>query len=391
MSDFNITSISEEEINALSMGEDLSATPGAVSTETQVENTETTATNPLSPTTQSIPDVSEEEIAVLLKGEDSTEDTENVQGTTTQKTEKEKPSTEESKIDRTQYYKFLVESGEWYPVTDDTGKPLEDIELDDESFQELAIKQAQWKADEVLQEREQELGEQYKSFVEFMKNGGKVEDLARFEADQRDVESYDPTDPDQAEELIKNYQLAIGTSDKNTKSYIEFLKDKGVDALQEAAEEAKVSLVKAIQEERDTIIKEQEQQAKIFKESQEKYIKTLKETIHKDSLPDREKKELEKFYFEAKHPIDNGRKASEYFLKVQEIQSDPSKFLKLVKFIKDFESYEDKKVTEKEVTKKTFQLFRGNNQSKSTEFPIDKPFTNTTNKRPTTFDRYRNK
>jgi hypothetical protein len=387
MSDFNVTSISEEEIAALSKGEDLSETPGAVTTQTQVENTETTAKPTITPGAEPIPEVSEEEIAVLLKGEDYTEDIN--PDPTKEKTDKEKLASEESKIDRTQYYKLLVESGEWYPVTDDTGKPLEDIELDDETFQELAIKQAQWKADEVLQEREQELGEQYKSFVEFMKNGGKVEYLARFEADQKDVESYDPTDPDQAEELIKNYQLAIGTSDKNTKSYIEFLKDKGAEALQEAAEEAKVSLVKAIQEERDTLIKEQEQQAKIFKESQEKYIKTLKEIIHKDSLPDREKKDLEKFYFDAKHPIDNGRKASEYFLKVQEIQSDPTKFLKLVKFIKDFESYEDKKVTEKEVTKKTFQLFRGSSQSKSTEFPVDKSTTTTNTKRPTTFDRYR--
>jgi len=391
MSDFQVASLSDDEIQALS-GESLDNAPGATTETTEtVENTKTETTvipnQTLIP--GEIPSMTEEELSVLGAEPTTTEDAQEDSG----KSKDNKPTTENTKstgLDRTQYYKMLVESGEWFSVEDEKGQPIEDLELDDESFQELAIKQAQWKAESVLQQKEEELGEQYKSFYEFIKNGGRVEDLAKFEADQKNIDSYDPEDPDHAEELIKNYQEALGASDKNTKKYIEFLKDQGADALSEAAEEAKEALVKAIQEDRQTLLQEQERQARYQRESQEKYIKTFKEAIYKDSTPDREKKELEKFYFDTKHVIEGGRKASDYLLKIQEIQSDPAKFLKLVKMVKDFDSVGDKKEIEKETNKKTFQLIReGNITRKNTEFPEETKKQKQTFNRPTTFDRFK--
>lgn len=389
MSQFDLAPLSDEEIAALSGGE-ISETPGSTSVDTtqeakQVDSKTETTVIPKTNITGEAPTMTDEEIAVLTKTSEEETDT-----NTETKSKKEEASTkEEGILDRSQYYKLLVQSGEWSPIADADGNPIEDLELDDEGFQELAIKQAQWKAEEVIQEREREFGDQYKSFVEFMKNGGKVEDLAKFEADQKNIESYDPTDMDQAEEIIKTYQEALGSSDKTTKKYIEFLKDQGAESLQEAAEEAKQALVKSIQEERETLIKEQETQAKYLKESQEKYIKTFKEVIYKDTLPDRDKKELEKFYFDLKHPIDGNRKASDYFLKVNEIQQDPAKFLKLVKFIKDFDSFEEKKETIKKTNLNTFNLIRSTNSSKSSMYPEADKKTQPSLQRPKTFDRFK--
>ena len=212
MSQFDLAPMSEEEIAALSGGE-LQETPGSTSSveskkETKEVDTKTeTTVIPKTLIHGEAPVMTDEEIAVLTKasGETTTGETDPLKKT---------PETtkEESILDRSQYYKLLVASGEWSPIADEEGKPIEDLELDDESFQELAIKQAQWKAEEVIQEREREFGDQYKSFVEFMKNGGKVEDLAKFEAEQKNIESYDPTDSDQAEEIVRAYQEALGTS-----------------------------------------------------------------------------------------------------------------------------------------------------------------------------------
>jgi len=317
MSQFDLSPMSDEDIAALT-GESTEnsnnkPTVDPSSTETKVEKTETTVIPKLAQ--GEIPMMSEEDITALQEFPEESD------------SKKEKTDKFTKGLDRSQYYKMLVESGEWFPVTDVEGKPVEDLELDDESFQELAIKQAQWKADEILQEREEQLGEQYKEFVEFMKNGGKVEDLARFEAEQKDVDSYDPTNPEDAEELIKAYKTSKGESEKTIKKYLEFLKDQGADELREIAEESKNALLKDIQTEKQELIKEQERQAKYLKETQDNYIKAFKEVIFKDSLPEREKKELEKFYFDINHLKPDGSKASQFSIKVQEIQSDPSKFL----------------------------------------------------------------
>ena len=67
---------------------------------------------------------------------------------------------------------------------------------------------------------------------------------------------------------------------------------------------------------------------------------------------------MEKFYFDYKHPIGENQVASDFYVKYQEIQSDPSKFYKLVKFIKNIDSFEDKKKVETDTKKKAFELVR---------------------------------
>ena len=81
-------------------------------------------------------------------------------------------------IDFSKYYEMMVDKGLWSKVTDNQGKPIDTIELNAEQFQELSFKQAEWKAEELLQSKEEEFGNQYNQLLEYVKNGGKVEDLA---------------------------------------------------------------------------------------------------------------------------------------------------------------------------------------------------------------------
>lgn len=287
-------------------------------------------------------------------------------------------------INYTNYYKLLVEKGEWQEVTDANGNPLDSSEIDAETFSELAIQQAQWKADTVLMEREQEFGSQYQELVNYMRNGGKVEDLARFQAQTTDIESLDHTDPKEAEEIIKAHYEALNFSEKRIKTIIDSLKDQGEDVLIENAAESKEKLLEAIQEEKEEEFRRQELINSRQKEAQLRFTKSLKEQIHSDQLADREKKEMEKFYFEYKHPIGPNQVASDFYVKYQEIQSDPSKFYKLVKFIKNIDSFEDRKKVETDTKRKTFDLVRSGEAliKKDSYSPNE---VKSTKKAPTTF------
>ena len=90
----------------------------------------------------------------------------------------EAPTTDVPSLDYSKYYEMMVDKGIWSKVTDSDGKPLDTVELDEESFQELSLKQAEWKAEEELQKKEEEFGTQYNQLLDYVKNGGKVEDTS---------------------------------------------------------------------------------------------------------------------------------------------------------------------------------------------------------------------
>ena len=99
---------------------------------------------------------------------------------------------------------------------------------------------------------------------------------------------------------------------------------------------------------------------KLFlEEPADPYYKSVRENIYKDdSLADREKKELDKFIYDYKFQDEYGNKYSEFMLEMNKINQDPKKYAKFLKFVKNFDSFEDKKVTEKEVTKKQYEFLK---------------------------------
>jgi biotin operon repressor len=376
MSEFNVSSMTDEELQSLS-NPDFTAPGATKDNEEEKPNQDKPITTPAS--------TEKPEVGVMTP-EDYLDEKGNpiIEKIEEEEEDDDSPKKNNSNsINYTNYYKLLVDKGEWQEVTDANGNPIDSSEIDAETFSELAIQQAQWKADSVLMEREQEFGSQYHELVNYMKNGGKVEDLARFQAQTTDIESLDHTDPKEAEEIIKAHYEALNFSDKRIKTIIDSLKDQGDDILIENAAESKEKLLEAIQEEKEEEYRRQELVNARQKEAQQRFTKSLKEQIHSDQLADREKKEMEKFYFEYKHPIGGNQVASDFYVKYQEIQSDPSKFYKLVKFIKDIDSFDSKKKIENVIQKKTFDLVRtGENLKKDTYSPEE---IKSTKKAPTTF------
>lgn len=381
MSEFNVSSMTDEELEALSNPS--FEAPGAT-----IDNADEKPNQDKPIPTAVTTDVPE--VGVMSTEDYLDEDGNPILEKVEEEEEENDTPTYSSKkansdsINYTNYYKLLVEKGEWQEVTDANGNPLDSSEIDAETFSELAIQQAQWKADTVLMEREQEFGSQYQELVNYMRNGGKVEDLARFQAQTTDIESLDHTDPKEAEEIIKAHYEALNFSEKRIKTIIDSLKDQGEDVLIENAAESKEKLLEAIQEEKEEEFRRQELINSRQKEAQLRFTKSLKEQIHSDQLADREKKEMEKFYFEYKHPIGPNQVASDFYVKYQEIQSDPSKFYKLVKFIKNIDSFEDRKKVETDTKRKTFDLVRSGEAliKKDSYSPNE---VKSTKKAPTTF------
>ena len=274
------------------------------------------------------------------------------------KSEKEKEEEPEKlsadKVDYKAFADFLVETEVW---KDFEGR--EDIDYSEETFQALWKAQAENSAKEIIFEERSQFPDTANQLVDFLKAGGTVDDFVGNYTQQLEVSSLDTSDEYGQERAIKEYYKSIDWSDAKIKRHIERLKDSGDSDFKEEAEDCKSKLVSAIESEREEMIKEQEAIAQDRKIRAEAFNKAVRENIYKDpNLAEREKKELDKFKYDYKFQDNQGNKYSEFMVRMNEINQDPKKYQKFLKFIKNMDAYEDKKIAEAEATKKQFNFLK---------------------------------
>lgn len=265
----------------------------------------------------------------------------------------------EAAIDYKALVSAKIENGDW-EKWDNWDEVKDSVDYTPELYLQLEKEQFESKVQKTLQEEKSALPKRVQEITEYIKNGGKEEDLYASYQQENDIQSLNPAEPDEAEAIIAAHCEATGWSEKRTKAYIEGLKDRGDDELKSTAEESKEALVKVVQEEREEIQKQQKaisEQNRIYWETFNKKVRTA---IYKEeSTPDREKKELEKFIWDYKYEDKTtGQKYSEFGKKFDEIRNDPDKYYKFLRFIKDFEKFEDKGKTEKEVKGNVLNFLR---------------------------------
>lgn len=110
-------------------------------------------------------------------------------------------------------------------------------------------------------------------------------------------------------------------------------------------------------------------------ENQQRFTKSIKENIFKDAnMSDRDKKEVEKFYFDYKHPLEDGKRASDFYVEFMKMQNDPAEYVKFIKYVKNRDKFEEVKETKEKVMKSQFQLLRSGESitNKYTEIPVKK-------------------
>jgi len=258
------------------------------------------------------------------------------------------------KVDYKAFADYFIETGIW---KDFEGR--DDIEYTEETFQSLWKAQADNTVKEYLNEERSEFGETANQLIDYLKSGGTVDTFVSNYTQQLEISSIDTTDEFGQERAIKEYYKSLDWSDAKIKKHIDRLKDSGESDFKEEAEDCKTKLVEAIESQREELLKEQEAINQDRKLRAQNFNKAVRNEIYKDpDLADREKKELDKFIYEYKYQDNQGNKYSEFMVKMDEINQDPKKYQKFLKFVKNIDSFESKKVAEKQTAKSTFNFLK---------------------------------
>lgn len=257
---------------------------------------------------------------------------------------------QKAEVDYKQLTSFLTEEG-ILPELDNA----DEIEFTPETFKEI------WKqyAENTVSQRLEDFGETANQFIDYLGKGGSVEEFASNFNQQLDIESITLDSVENQKQIIRKYNEALGKPTNLIEKAINRLEDSGEQDLLEEAENCKELLLKEVKSQREALIKEQEDFRKEQQLRAETFERKIKQTIFSDEqLSEKEKKEIEKFAFERKYTDQSGNKLSEYQKTFFDIQKDPVKLSKLIRVIKDFDSFDKKENVKKEVLSKSFKFLK---------------------------------
>lgn len=271
---------------------------------------------------------------------------------TTDKKEKTVDTTS-TEVDYTTAVKYLIQEGIF---SDFEGSDT--FEFNKDTFAELLKAQAITKVEDVWKEKLDTLGDVAKQLIEFEANNGDPRQLLSLFQEQRDIESYSLDTIEGQEEVVREYYERAGKTKSWIDKYVNSKKEEGEEAFKEEAEENKKLILDSIKES----VEETKQAQKELEErrsiAEKQFNDNIKRFIHTDKTSDREKREMEKFFFEYKHTLSNGKKANDMMIKFYEIQNDPKKYYKFVKFLKNFDKFEDETKVANETKKQMFDFIK---------------------------------
>ena len=254
--------------------------------------------------------------------------------------------------------KFLIEKGIW---KDFDGS--EELEFTEEVYAQLAESQAQERVSELFNELLDSTGEYGKAIISHVKNGGNPDEIIDLFKEQKQLEALDTTQEIPQKEIIeKYYSEIIGWKKEKIEKYISNLE--GEDgALEIEAIEIKEKFDDLYKKQIVEIQKQQEKE-KIRQENEQKeYVQGLVKEINSfEGFTDKEKKIITDSIIVTNHRLQDGTKVNNFYVKFQELQKDPKKYIELIHFVVDNEGYKEKiKIKEQaDVTRKQWNFIKGN-------------------------------
>jgi hypothetical protein len=266
---------------------------------------------------------------------------------------------------------YLVDQGLW---VDFEGR--EGLEITQEVYAELAAKQAQHTAYEIVNELVDSTGSYGKAIISHIKQGGNPDEIIDLFKEQKAIEQIDTSTEDGKQlKIEKYYKDVLGwKSEKVTKTVNRLIEDNEIDSEFDDVEE----LYNKHYEKKLAEIEEQTKAAEIeTKRKQEAFVGSIQDALDEEtSLTTRDKQVIASSILDFKHKLDNGQKVNDFYLKFAEMQSDPKKYIKLVRFVMDTEGYEKQvQVQEKtKASKEIFNFIKGNaaiTKSKSQDIDIN--------------------
>lgn len=274
----------------------------------------------------------------------------------------EQPVTE--KIDYKSIVDYLIEEELFL---DFEGR--DNLELNEQSFADLLKEQVKYITSKTIEEEKQSFGSTASQLLDYLKNGGSIEEFSKNYSQEIDIISIDLDNSKNQEKVIREYYEAIGWEENKISRYINRLKDEGDEEFKQESQECQNKLVKEIQAERDQILKEQEAANLERKQYIDTFNKKTKEAIYKElEISDKEKKELDNYLYKHTVKDEQGRTYSDFYKDFVNIQKDPIKYAKLVSIVKNFDKVETKEKIENQLNKKTFNFLKtsSTNQLSST-------------------------
>jgi len=285
---------------------------------------------------------------------------------------------------------YHIEEGDWdeeVELEDGSVVKLSEIpeeEFTKEAYQNLLKYQTTSKAKKAVDEEKAQYGQDATELLDYLKKGGKLENISDLYRQSADVESLDVTKPEGALKAIGEYLAAIGEDEEAVSNYLEMVQDRGEDYVLKDGAKKKAKLKEAIDEQKQEEFQRQSEFEQQRRVAEAQANQRIRETIYKDSsVSEKEKKELDKYRFDLKfeHPYQKGQKISQYFTDFQKVQQDPSKNLELMKAVKaisEGKGYKEPSKIVNEEKEKTFSFLRKNQStlknlsSERPEFKTDK-------------------
>ena len=252
---------------------------------------------------------------------------------------------------------YLVNQGLW---NDFEGR--DDLEITEEVYADLAIKQAQHTAYEIVNELIDSTGPYGKAIISHIKNGGSPDEIIDIFKEQKSIEQIDTsTDDGKKAKIEKYYTDVLGWKPQKVQKVVNrLIEDNDLESeFQDVEEQFGEHYNKKLQ------AIEEERQAAEFenKRRQEVFIGNIKQALDEDpALNIRDKNLIASSILDFRHKLDNGQKVNDFYLKFAEMQADPKKYIKLVRFVMDSENYEKQiQVQEKtKASKEIFSFIKGN-------------------------------
>lgn len=252
---------------------------------------------------------------------------------------------------------YLVEKGMWL---DFEGR--EDLEIDDETYAELAVKQDEARVSKMFSELVDSTGPYGKAIIGFIKQGGDPEAVIDIFKESKQIENLDTSGEEGQKQLVsKYYKEVLKWKPERIQKHISTLVTN--EELESETENIKDLYDEYHKEELKQIAEEQRAFQEKQKEREEKFRDNIVSAIkERKDLSDKERRSLEKSILQYSHKLPDGNEVSDFYVKFSQLQSDPKEYIDLVRFVMNKEEYIKKLKTEinNKVTDKTFNFVKGN-------------------------------
>lgn len=279
---------------------------------------------------------------------------------------------------------MLIKTGKWF---DFDGR--EDVEWDEDTFEQIEIKQQEAKETEIRENILDSFGPYGSAIADYAAKGGDPEKLIDIFKEQKRVENLSIESEDDQKAVVLKYVTEFqNMKPKQAQTYINALiADK---ELADTAKEAKDSMEQALKDEENSLQAEQDEAIKKRDEKTKSDLAQFATDVNSvlntrtDITPD-EKKELIKVLTKFDKKLKNGVPVNDFYFKFAEFKKNLPNYIELVRFVLDPKKFVKSQVNKgkTDATEKAFKLVRTGNSAKKAKSA--QPDTKGANGKKTTF------